>query len=323
MAKKLKQPGQVRKTTDGRYVVDGKDGKLIKEIVDYIQSLQAAGKSTATQRAYSYALLAWYRWCWSNKVAWDKATNENIASYVNWLQHAENPQRERTLTGRPQPGTVNEKTGKAYLDPGYSSATINHRLTIIDSFYNYHLRQKTITTGPKSTPVKTTTEETVAKKQKLQVAARSEFGQKDERENVELSTRLYNRFFLELRSNRDRAVVTLLAYHDRRPEEVLGMRRSDIDIENKLVRFGQEEEWQETTKEFWVFLDRYYKEIKEEANTYTLWQTLRGAPRPLTYWALRQVIERINQKLGTNLEVGDLRGAHRSHHIKPIEKRLD
>lgn len=38
-----------------------------------------------------------------------------------------------------------------------------------------------------------------------------------------------------------------------------------------------------------------------------LWRTRRGQQRPLTYWAVRRVLQRANEKLGTNWTLHDLR----------------
>ena len=38
-----------------------------------------------------------------------------------------------------------------------------------------------------------------------------------------------------------------------------------------------------------------------------VWRALRGAERPLTYWAVGQVLERANALLGTNWTLHDLR----------------
>ena len=35
--------------------------------------------------------------------------------------------------------------------------------------------------------------------------------------------------------------------------------------------------------------------------------TVRGTPRPLTYWAMRQILERTNELLGSNITMHDFR----------------
>jgi len=39
----------------------------------------------------------------------------------------------------------------------------------------------------------------------------------------------------------------------------------------------------------------------------SVWRTHKGIERPLTYWAMRQVLERANSSLGTNWTLHDLR----------------
>lgn len=38
-----------------------------------------------------------------------------------------------------------------------------------------------------------------------------------------------------------------------------------------------------------------------------VWLTLRGTPRPLSYWAMRQILERSNALLGSNVTMHDFR----------------
>ena len=58
-----------------------------------------------------------------------------------------------------------------------------------------------------------------------------------------------------------------------------------------------------------AYLAAYLDEAGLPAPGQPLWRTRRGAPRPLTYWALRQVMARANEVLGTNWSLSSRPGA--------------
>ena len=59
--------------------------------------------------------------------------------------------------------------------------------------------------------------------------------------------------------------------------------------------------------ESFTYLGRYLADAGLPPTGQPIWRTLRGEQRPLTYWAMRQVIERANRHLGTNWTLHDLR----------------
>jgi hypothetical protein len=55
----------------------------------------------------------------------------DLRHFVLWLRTSHNPARDRRRADAPVPGSVNVRTGKAYLGAGYAPATINHRICIV------------------------------------------------------------------------------------------------------------------------------------------------------------------------------------------------
>jgi integrase len=55
------------------------------------------------------------------------------------------------------------------------------------------------------------------------------------------------------------------------------------------------------------YLGRYLATDGLPAPARPVWRTRRGDPRPLTYWAMRRVLQRANEKLGTNYTLHDAR----------------
>src|SRR5699024_3515708 len=57
-----------------------------------------------------------------------------------------------------------------------------------------------------------------------------------------------------------------------------------------------------------VYLARYLDELETlPERDSPVWQTLRGEARPVTYWAMRRVLQRANERLGTNWSLHALR----------------
>ncbi|MEU5239781.1 hypothetical protein ACH4UR_24990 [Streptomyces lydicus] len=132
------------------YVVVGKSGSPVEPVVPYLRDLALNDNSPATGRSYAYDLLRWFRVLWLLNIPWEKATEAEVAAMVGWLRSAPNPQRRRSKQNAPQPGAVNPRTGKRYLKAGYAPSTINHALTVVSSFYEFHREQGR---GPVINPV--------------------------------------------------------------------------------------------------------------------------------------------------------------------------
>jgi hypothetical protein len=115
-------------------VVDGR-GERLEPVVAYLRDLMLGDASPLTCRSYGFDLLRWHRVLWLLEIAWDKATEAEVATMVGWLRAARNPQRERRHPDSPLAGSVNLKTGKPMLRAGYAPRTINHALTVVYGFY--------------------------------------------------------------------------------------------------------------------------------------------------------------------------------------------
>ncbi|NVN52929.1 hypothetical protein HLY00_2220 [Mycolicibacterium hippocampi] len=127
-----------------------------------------------------------------------------------------------------------------------------------------------------------------------------------------LSVDLYEEVFTSLRTNRDRAVVATAISSGLRASELLSMRRGLLHAADQtaeiipkggngsrvLVRISP-------TAFLWIA--RYLAERPVGPPDEPVWMTVRGCRRPLTYWAMRQVLERSNALLGSNVTMHDFR----------------
>ncbi|MDT5051978.1 MAG: hypothetical protein QOF66_344, partial [Mycobacterium sp.] len=136
----LSQVGEVLVKADGMppFVVSI-DGLEVEPVSAYLTELILSDTSPLTVESYAYDLLRWWRLLALVDVAWDRASRAEVELMVGWMRSAANPQRRRADLRVAQPGSVNLKTGKPALRAGYAPSTINHQLSVLAAFYEFHL----------------------------------------------------------------------------------------------------------------------------------------------------------------------------------------
>ena len=295
------------------------EGRSIEHVNAWLTELSACDSSPATIRAYAYDLLSWTRFLDAIGTHWRQATRWEVRDWVRWYRSQENPQRRRGSragTSRPAAGSVNERTGKPYLEPSYARASINRRLSSLSSFYEFAVDADL---GPLINPVPKSREEITrvdAHRQHFdstRTSPRAPYRQKlRERTPRALSDDFYEEVFAALTTNRDRAIIATAVSAGLRASELLSMRRGMLhaadqtaDIIPKgdngsrvLVRISPAA---------YLWIARYLAERPPGSPEEPVWMTLRGNLRPLTYWAMRQVLERTNAALGSNITMHDFR----------------
>ncbi|MDP8929533.1 MAG: site-specific integrase, partial [Actinomycetota bacterium] len=114
-----------------------------------------------------------------------------------------------------------------------------------------------------------------------------------------------------LDNDRDRALFSLLLSSAPRAQELLDMRGHDVDWGGQRVRLttkgSRAQLWVACSPEALLWLGRYLAEKEPHGLSEPLWWTLRSPPRPLTYPALRAILQRLNASLGTNWTLHDFR----------------
>lgn len=300
-------------------VVDA-SGAEVDAVSRWLADLHASDYSAATLRSYAYDLLSWLRFLAAVEVQWARATRWEVRDWVRWSRVRPNPQRQRGNRGRdhrPPAGSVNSVTGKVYLPDAYGRASINHRLSALSSFYEYALGADL---GPLINPVpksRRALERVDAHTSPMEAPRRrgpaAPYRQRLARRTPRaLSDDLYEQVFSTLRTTRDRAIVATAVTSGLRASELLSMRRGLLhagelttEIEPKGGR-GVRVLVPIPVPAF-VWIARYLAERPPGPPDEPVWMTVQGTPRPLTYWALRQVLERVNSVLGSNVTMHDFR----------------
>jgi integrase len=134
-----------------------------------------------------------------------------------------------------------------------------------------------------------------------------------------LSDERWMELFAALRSNRDRALLSLTISSAARSGEILGLRIADVDWGEQLIQVRRKGsgavQWLPASPDAFVWLRLYLADLATplESND-PVWWTLRrrdhggGLTRhPVDYEALRAVFRRANQQLSTNWSMHDLR----------------
>jgi integrase len=293
--------------------LDGDDGE-IEPVVAYLRDRALGDASPLTCRSYGHGLLRWFRLLWYLDVAWDRATETETSVLVRWLRRADNPQRRRTRADAPRPGAVNRRTGKPEPGPGYATATIAHALTVVFGFYDFHQH---FGRGPVVNPVPESKarRNVLAHRSPLEPAApfrRARLRpQVPVRQPRSMPDALYDEVFDRLHNDRDRALLSFYVSSGARAGELLGVGQEDVSWPDQQIwvvsKGTRTREAIPASPEAFTFLARYLDIAGPPPSGTPIWRTLRGPQRPLSYWAMRQVIERANTRLGTNWSLHDLR----------------
>jgi hypothetical protein len=112
-------------------------GAVVGPVTQFLQDLQASGRSAATQRSYALDLLRWFRFLWAVEVEWRKATRCEARDFCRWLALVD---KLRRTGGRRVPvGAANPVTGKRSPGSRYAASTLAHSETVLRTFYDFHL----------------------------------------------------------------------------------------------------------------------------------------------------------------------------------------
>ncbi|WP_280393622.1 tyrosine-type recombinase/integrase [Nocardia brasiliensis] len=295
------------------FVVVDAEGSPVEPAVRYLRDLALSDVSPLTCKSYGYDLLRWFRLLWLLEVAWDRATEAEVAVLVGWLRTSPNPQRRRRPGAAPA-GTVNARTGKQLLKSGYAPRTINHCLSVIWGLYAYH---GSFGRGPVINPVP----ESAERRQRLAhlsplepkpVVRRARLRQKvPKRQPRSIPDSMWDELFDAMRNDRDRALLLFYVSSAARASELLGVELADIEWGSMRVwvisKGSRVREDVPADPQAFVYLARYFEQQGLPGPGEKVFRTMRGTPRPLTYWALRRILQRANDRLGTNWTWHDLR----------------
>ncbi len=294
-------------------VVDAARERL-EPVQAYLLELGVCDYSPLTLRSYAVDLLRWFRFLAAVGVDWDRAHRDQVRDFVLWLRGAVNPQRVPTTAGRPV-ASINAVTGKVRAQAGYAPATINHALSVIRAFYEFHLERSD---GPLVNPVPKqggAAGRPNAHHNPMEPWVPVRRAPLRQRQPVlaprALTDAVVEALFGALTSDRDRALVATAVSSGARAAELLGMRVEHLDVAGQLVgligKGDRRLEWVPASPQAFSWTAGYLRAMPPRERGEPLWQTTRRPYRPLAYPALRQVLARANAVLGADMSWHDLR----------------
>src|SRR6266702_5592163 len=211
-----------------RYVVIDDEGVLVEPIVRYLKYLDRIGAARNTLHSYATVLKQYWDYLSQQKLDWQQVTLDDFAQFVLWLKLPTGSLH--VLPAQPVPQAC-------------SNRTINHALTVLSSFYDYHWRMDAISTNMKE---KTTTylhprarryKSFLHHITKGSPVAKNILKQKEEkRQRPKTITKTQVQALLDACTNqRDRLLVWLLYESAIRVGEALALFVEDIDVaENRI-----------------------------------------------------------------------------------------
>jgi integrase/recombinase XerD len=305
------------------WVLADPDGRPVEPVAGFLRDFVARGNTAGSVRSYAYVLLRWWRFLRAVGVSWDEATPAETRDLVLWLTRTVKPRRSPRTKSAALAGRVNPVTRKRHLDDGYQPRTVRHGNAVLRTFYDYWIERGE---GPLVNPVPLDRArgsrpgahhnpmEPFRPEGRLRynprVPRRRPRAMPDER---------WAEFFASLRCNRDRAIMSLAISTGARAGELLGVAGADIDWGDQLIRVRRKGsgawQWLPASPDSFVWLRLYLRAAGEAGPGDRVWKTRRrrrgdGGPlryQDLDYAALRAVMVRANESLGSNWSMHDLR----------------
>jgi integrase/recombinase XerD len=250
-------------------VVTGEGTELVV-VHQYLREVVARGGSPLSTRSYAYDLLRWWRWLIAVGVQWDRATSTDVKDYVLWMRSATKPRRYKRTLSAATAGTINPLTHKRYLDDHYRARTIRHSNAVLRDFYAYWISAGE---GPLLNPVRIDHRSSGRPHaghnplQPFRAEGRLAYNPKLPKQQPRaLADERWLEVFSALRSNRDRALLSLTVSSAARSAEIVGLHLSDVDWGEQLIRVHRKgsraPQWLPAGRDSFVWL-RLYLAMRE------------------------------------------------------------
>jgi site-specific recombinase XerD len=292
--------GEVREsgTVVGWVLVDDAD-REVAAVSEFLASLLAGGASRGSVRSYALALLRWWRFLTAVGIDWQRASRVETRDFVLWM-------RCPTKRG---PG------GRTPSSP-FAANTVNHNLAVLRTFYGDRLAAGE---GPVINPVPESRSRGGERPdahhnpmEPYQRRRRAPLRQKTPaRVPRGLPDALFNELFAAMGSDRDRALLAFYVSTGARASELLGVTVERVEVGSQRIAVERKGsgrvQWLPASADAFVWLRLYQARQPRPEGETALWLTRRAPYRPLTYPAMRRVLQRANDGLGTAWTLHQLR----------------
>ena len=286
-----------------RFRVSDSDGGSIPSCDDFLLHLGLRDCSVYTQRAYAIGLAHFFSWLHDANESPERVNRQIISRYI-----AEFSQSELQ-------GAIGSRSADKVRGP----RTINHRLSVLASYFDFHIRRDTEDgSGPWCGRVNPASGKLLDQELRHGMVGPLRNRQRDgfrRRVPYEVPKRLEPTDIQKLidtaSSFRDKAILTLLCRTGQRVGDwsisagrhgILGMSLSDVDRKRRLIavrlKGARDEHRVPVTDDFWPVYERYLKDERRAfPNGQSLWVALRkGRGKPLTYASFESSLRYISRK---------------------------
>jgi site-specific recombinase XerD len=322
---------KARRQSEGAvpFEVIGDDGP-VPVVHDFLAHLVTCGRASYTVRSYAQGLADFFAWFDTHDVALDDAGRQTVVAYLGDFRAG--AKAGAASVRREQAGRVHPVTRKVAPAVQRQPRTINHRLSVLSSFFDFLIRRDRDADGQwanRTSPVPAAGGDGAGShgspgRDAPRRGRRGELRQRPPRRLPRaVEPALAQQLVAEARSWRDKALLTLLWRSGQRIGDwhevhgchgLLGLRLADVDETSSsvLVRLkgARDEHRVPVTEDFWPLWRRYLVEERCFAETPAAWVAFRrGAGRPLTYAAFESSLRYVGAKLDVNVNAHMFRHA--------------
>jgi integrase/recombinase XerD len=295
------------------------------ELEAFLRELVLHDRSPATVRSYRQGVEHFLRWLSASDVDLEAVSTRVIGDYLEAFKAGS---KEGAVPVDVNGSVVvDERTGKPSPSPRRKPRTVNHRLSVLSSFFAFLIERdgedgaegpwrgrrnpvpqarrdedRRVLSGGRDAPAR---------------GPRAPFRMRVPNEIPRtLSAELAEELICEARSVRDKAILALLLGSGQRIGDwpdvdgrhgVLGMRVHDLDQQRGLVtvrlKGSRDEHRVPATADVWPLVRRYLREERPaEASTAALWVGFRrGAGRPLRYRAFERALRLLGERVDAHV----------------------
>ena len=294
------------------------DETVCIEITEFLEHLSICGRSGYTLRAYATGLAHFFSWLHDSGKSPDDVTRHVTGQYIGAFG------KSPGLGPRAPRQTTSKQNGiNAGSTQGRRPRTVNHRLSVLASYFAFRIRRDQETGGvwaqrynPVSTPIEGPRHCAAGRDSPVRVRS-GEFRRRVPRQlPKQIEPAVAQQLIDTAISCRDRAILTLLLRTGQRigdwsdiagRHSILGMTLADVDERGRAItvrlKGARDEHQVPVTDDFWPVFHRYLNEERVPTNaTSAAWLGLRrGKGEPLSYVAFESSLRYISRKVGVRV----------------------
>lgn len=306
------------------FMLSGPDASLTTAVNAFLADLSQRGRSAYTLRAYALGLADFCAWLHAAGLPLDAVTRQTIDAYL--MDFASGVKGGACPVDPARTDRVNLLTRKTGPATHRQPRTVNHRLSVLASFFAALIRRDTEAGGGqwrgRANPVPSAADPSRGRhgmpgRDAPPRGRRGELRRRvPHRVPTALAPEVVEHLIAAAGSWRDKALLTLLARTGQRIGDwsaiagrhgILGMTLADVDARTQTVtvrlKGARDAHRVPVTEDFWPLWHRYLaEERRAEPACSAAWVGLRkGRGHPLTYAAFESALRYTGKKIGANV----------------------